>query len=304
MRIPPIQAWLLCGLCVATTALPAHAIDIAGKKPQHVASQFPDTPNQQAIKQAIWAPGIDEGFVPQGMTWADGSVYISSYQSTNPKQDTGPCRLFKTNPVNGKLLGEFNLPAECGHAGGLAYIGNGIMVLSDTFKLYRIDLTKAFSPETSANAITATATLSGQVKGSFIDFDGRSLFVGSFERNATRSKGHFLPLSIFELPSGQSADERIALRTIPLPERAQGAAFDASGALWISSSSRQSGMLFKLDASTGKIVSQYESMIGIEDISFDPNGNLWSVSEAGSLRWKSWKNGRPVIFQISPNLLQ
>lgn len=304
MRIPFIQAWLLCGLFVATTTLPAHAIDISGQKPQHVTGQFPNTPNQQAIKQAIWAPGINEGFVPQGVTWADNAVYISSYLSTNPRQDTGPCRLFKINPTDGKLLGEFNLPAECGHAGGLAYIGNGMMVLSDTFKLYKIDLTKAFSPETSANAITATATLSGQVKGSFIDFDGRSLFVGSFERDATRSKGHFLPLSVFELAAGQSADERIALRTIPLPERAQGAAFDASGTLWISSSSRQSGMLFKLDANTGKIINQYESMIGTEDISFDPNGNLWSVSEAGSLRWKSWKNGRPVIFQISPNLLQ
>jgi hypothetical protein len=37
---------------------------------------------------------------------------------------------------------------------------------------------------------------------------------------------------------------------------------------------------------------------GIEDISFDPQGGLWAVSEAGSKRWLGWATFFPVVFRL------
>jgi hypothetical protein len=38
-------------------------------------------------------------------------------------------------------------------------------------------------------------------------------------------------------------------------------------------------------------------VIGIEDIAFDDAGRLWSVSEAGVLRWQRWGKTFPVLWR-------
>jgi sugar lactone lactonase YvrE len=172
------------------------------------------------------------------------------------------------------------------------------LIASDTRRLYRIDLDKAFAPGNPPNAVTATVALRGEVKGSFVDFDGNAIFVGSFERDAARAKGHFLPLSIFDTHNGKTVDEGMAIRSISLPPEAQGAAFDKAGDLWITASSSRFGHLHRLDSKTGQIASSYEMVIGIEDIAFDDDGRLWSVSEAGSLRWQRWSKTFPVLFRV------
>jgi sugar lactone lactonase YvrE len=252
----------------------------------------------------IWAPVIDDGYVPQGLTWADGVLYLSSYQSIDPKIDRGPCRIYKVDPETGNTLGLFDLPEDCGHAGGLAYAGKGILIASDTRRLYRIDTAAAFSPGHPSNAVTATVTLCGEVKGSFIDFDGSAIFVGSFERDAARAKGHFLPLSVFDSHNGMTVEAAAAVRSIPLPQEAQGAAFDKAGNLWITASSSRFGQLYRLDGRTGQVASSYEMVIGIEDIAFDNDDRLWSVSEAGSLRWQRWSKAFPVLFRVDPGKLK
>lgn len=47
-----------------------------------------------------------------------------------------------------------------------------------------------------------------------------------------------------------------------------------------------------------QVDSLYDVAIGIEDLSFDQEGSLWSVSEAGSRRWAKWSQTFPVIFRI------
>jgi sugar lactone lactonase YvrE len=245
----------------------------------------------------IWAPGIDDGYVPQGVTWADGAVYLSSYQSTDPRTDRGPCRLFKVDPESGNSLGQLDLPGDCGHAGGLAYAGKGILIVSDSRRLYRIDLAAAFPPGNPSNAVTATVALQGEVRGSFIDFDGRDLFVGTYEKH-TKGKGFFLPLSVFDTFNNSMVNTTAAIRSIALPQEAQGAAFDKAGNLWITASSSRFGRLDRVDSQTGQIAASYEMVIGIEDIAFDDEGRLWSVSEAGSLRWQKWGVTFPVLFRV------
>lgn len=290
-------------LC-AFLPLTASAMEVLGKKPSHVWGGPSSAANDQAIAKMIWAPGVEDGYVPQGITWADGAVYLSAYRSTDPKVDRGPCRIFKVDPESGNTLGQFDLPEDCGHAGGLAYAGNGILIAADTRRLYKIDMAAAFPPGSSSNAITATVALRGELKGSFVDFDGGSVFIGSFEKDAAKAKGHFLPLSVFDTHNGKTVSETAAIRSIPLPPEAQGAAFDKAGNLWITASSSRFGLLSRLDSKTGQAASSFEMVIGIEDIAFDDEGRLWSVSEAGSLRWQKWGKTFPVLFRVDLSRLK
>jgi sugar lactone lactonase YvrE len=297
-------AIVVCTFVLASMPFSIMAADVLGEKPRHIWGGPSSVPNDQAITKRIWAPGIDDGYVPQGVTWADGVVYLSSYRSTDPKVDKGPCRIYKVDGKSGKTLGEFDLPEDCGHAGGLAYIGNGILIAADTRRLYKIDARLTFTRQNSTAAVIATVKLSGQLKGSFVDFDGTSVFVGSYEKDVAKGKGYFLPLSIFETHQDKAVDEVIALRTISIPVLSQGAAFDKEGNLWISASSSKFGTLYKLDVKTGQVISSHEMVIGIEDLAFDDEGRLWSVSEAGSLRWSRWAKTFPVVFQIDVTKLK
>jgi outer membrane protein assembly factor BamB len=289
---------------VSLIALTGSAAEVMGKKPRHVWGGPSSVPNEKAITKRIWAPGIDDGYVPQGVTWADGAIYLSSYRSTDPKIDKGPCRIYKVNEENGKTVGEFDLPKDCGHAGGLAYIGNGILVAADTRRLYKIDARSAFGGQDASAAVIGTVMLSGQLKGSFLDFDGTSIFVGSYERDVEKAKGRFLPLSIFDTHDGKAVNEVFAVRTISIPVESQGAAFDKEGNLWVTASSSKFGTLYKLDAKTGRVLSSHKMVIGIEDLAFDDEGRLWSVSEAGSIRLQKWAKTFPLLFRIDLNKLK
>jgi streptogramin lyase len=80
--------------------------------------------------------------------------------------------------------------------------------------------------------------------------------------------------------------------------------FDASGALWLASSNSKYGALYRLDPKTGAVQAKFEMVIGIEDLGFDTEGRLWSVSEAGTRRWSKWSKTYPVIFQIDVSALK
>jgi streptogramin lyase len=74
--------------------------------------------------------------------------------------------------------------------------------------------------------------------------------------------------------------------------------------MWISASSSKFGALYRLKPVTGEVLSKHEVAIGIEDLSFDPEGSLWTVSEAGSRRWAKWSQTFPVIFRIDVTKLK
>ena len=297
-------ATIICALVLASMPVSTAAADVLGKKPRHVWGGPSSVVNDQAITKAIWAPGIDDGYVPQGITAVDGSVLLSSYQSTNPKVDRGPCRVFKVDVKTGEYTGQFDLPEDCGHAGGLVYVGQGVLVASDTRRLYKIDMNKAFQDGDTKNALLGVVRLAGDLKGSFVDFDGTSIFIGSSEKDASKAKGFFLPLSIFEAYKGKTIKEDIASKTFPIAAEAQRAAFDKQGNLWMTFSSSKYGQLQKVDSNSGKVLAEYEMVIGIEDIGFNEDGRLWSVSEAGSLRWLRWAETFPVIFQMDVTKLK
>lgn len=286
---------LSAGLALA--AEPPFAI--LGKKPAHVVLTS-TPPNAQAVTKAIWMPGIDDGYVPQGLTVADSSVLVVGYQSTSTAVGSGPCRVFRLDPASGKTTGYFDMPASSKHAGGMAYLGKGILVVGDTRRLYKISMKRAFADGNTGNAMQAELKLAGALKASSLAFDGKNLFLCSYSKKAEESQGWYLPLSLFN--NKDAADvgvtESAAVHTFAVPTASQGAAFDKSGQLWMTQSGSRFGTLQRLDPKTGTVAASYEMVIGIEDISFDKNGRIWAVSEAGSIRWSRWTATFPVVFAM------
>jgi hypothetical protein len=283
---------------------PVVQAEVLGQKPNYVHEITSSVPNMQAITRMIWAPGLEDGYVPQGMTYAGHAVYMSAYRSTNSKSGKGLCRIFKVEPKTGALLGHFDMDSKCGHAGGLAVSGKGHLIVADTHRLYKIDLAKAFSSSQAANAVMATLDLKGKLKASFVDFQAGSVFIGAYEKNTTDSNGYYLPFALFDSHNGKSINETMASRSIPLPLQSQGAAFDHNGVLWITSSNGQFGLLSRLDSKTGAVHARYEMVNGIEDIGFDDEDKMWSVSESGSIRWRNRSVTFPVIFRIETQRLK
>ncbi len=299
-RLAP-RLTVIAGLLLAVCG-PAVAADVLGVRPSHLAAELPAVPNGDAVLNRIWAPEIDAGYVPQGVTVAGGEVLVSGYRSTDPKVGTGPCRVYRIDPASGRTVGQFDMPPSCGHAGGMAYLGQGMLLVADTRRLYKIDMARAFAGQ--ADAVVATLNLAGEMKGSLVDFDGKSIFIASFDKDAAKARAFFLPVSLFDTHNGATLEPSQAIRSFAVPAEAQGAAFDRNGGLWMSFSSSRFGRLQKLDAETGAVLASHDMVIGIEDLAFDGDGRLWSVSEAGSLRWSRWQVSYPVVFSVDMQRLR
>ena len=284
-------------LLAASLALPVHG-EILGKKPGYLPGEASAVANEQAVTRAIWAPGLDEGYVPQGVAFEAAHVLVSGYRSTDPKVGTGPCRVFRIEAATGRDAGSFDLPGECGHAGGIAGMGGGVIVVADTRRLYRIDLAKALATGKGEDGLTATLRLSGALKGSFAAFDGRDLWIGTYDKDASKARLHRLAVKLFDERNGSTLTDDMAEASLPIPAEAQGAAFDKDGGLWLASSSSRQGTLYRLDRATGAVLAKHDVAVGIEDLEFDGEGRMWSVSEAGSRRWIKWSTTYPVVFQL------
>lgn len=282
----------------------AGALEVIGRKPAHLWGGPSSVDNEEAITRAIWAPGIDDGYVPQGVTVANGAVLVSGYRSADPKVGKGPCRVFRVEAATGRITGQFDMPESCGHAGGLAYLGADRLVVADTRMLYLVDMKRAFQDGNVEQATLGTLKLAGKLKGSLIAFKAPYFFIGSSEKDADKANGFYLALDLFESQRGKTVREDMAARQFRIGTDAQGAAFDAQGNLWLTFSNSKFGTLQRVDPTSGEIKAEYSMPIGIEDIGFDEQGQMWSVSEAGSLRWSNWREKFPVLFRMDVRKLK
>lgn len=288
---------------LAAAAFAAQAAPL-GERPAYLQGEPSAIPNEQALRKSIWAPGLDEGYVPQGLAYGDGMVFVAAYKSTDPKVDKGPCRVFVLAAADGAPKGQFDLPDDCGHAGGIAVVDAGTLVVADTRMLYKIDVARALAAGTASAGLRGTVKLAGRLKGSCADFDGKDLWVGSAEGEAGKSRAHRLSLAVFDTADGKALREDAALSSIPIPINANGMAFDGSGKLWIASSNSKFGALYRLDPADGAILAKYDMAIGLEDLGFDEEGALWTVSEAGSRRWSRWSKTYPLVLRFDPAALK
>lgn len=280
----------------------AEAADPLGRAPTYsdrALGTIPPGPlaNARAVLTRIWVPGLDDDYVPQGLTVVDGALYVGSYKSGETGGSRGPCRLFRVDMTSGAVTGTLDLPPACGHAGGLARGAQGHLWVADTRDVFEIALARP--GEDGVGRITRHLQLIAPVKGSFAAGDGAALWLGSFERHGG---GRLFRFPLAGLKS--SLNETDADATIQLPTLAQGAAFDATGGLWISRSGPAVGELLRLDPKDGRVLSRFAMPAGLEDLSFDAGGRLWTLSEAGARKYRNWSTFLPIIMGLDPAQLR
>ncbi len=293
--------WLWILLSVALMTSTSFAEGPLGTAPTYTDKKLgllPDgpLPNEGAFMSRMWMPGLDDGFVPQGLTVVDEAVYVVAYKSVDGA-GRGPCRLFRLDPASGKVTGTLDLPARCGHAGGAAKGAAGHLWVADTRDIFEVKLDVPAGA--GIGKVTRHIRLTGQVKGSFAAGTGEAIWLGTYETYGEPRLYRFPLASLKDEISEQDADASVVV-----PQRAQGAAFDAKGQLWVTRSSGSFGELVRLDQKSGAVVEKFAIPAGTEDIGFDAKGHLWAVSEAGSKRWLAWSTFFPVVFQVDMSRLR
>jgi len=277
---------------------------LSGASPSYLHEATESVPNAAALGRRIWAPGLDDGYVPQGLASAGDYLFVSAYHP-EPEEHSpnGTCRVFRIERATGRTAGSFGLPAGlCGHAGGLAYLGNGRLLLADTRRIFGIDLARALASGQAEGAME-WVELSGALRGSFAAFDGRDAWIGTWTHDANQSHMYRLSPRIFDEFDRRTVDEREALGSIAIPLEAQGAAFARDGDLWLSASNSKWGRLYRLDPS-GKVKAEYEMTAGLEGLAFDSGGHLWALSESGSRKYLYWGTAFPFVFEIDVSRLR
>jgi hypothetical protein len=305
MRAGPGTRCRIAAIAVAWVtgcAAPSEA-QVIGHKPGYLDSVAPQVPNQAAIGKRIFAPGLEEGWVPQGLAVAGEYLLISGYKPTPDLNATkGPCRVFRIEAATGKMAGQFDIPLDAcnSHAGGLAYLGNGQLILADTQHLSRIDLPRALASGSAEGAIE-TVKITGQLHGSFAaSGGGKEAWTGTWTKNASKARMYRLGPRFFDEHAGKVVDEKRAADSIRVPAEAQGAAFDARGNAWVTASrSNVMSKLYRIDRQ-GNVAAQYDMPMGLEGIAFDSSGRLWAVSESGTRKYQRWGDPFhfPFVFEI------
>lgn len=295
-----IRLGLAIGL-LALTATPTLAQAPMGPPPTYTDRKIgilPNNPlpNEAAFLRRIWMPGLDDGYVPQGLSVVGGAVYVAAYKSVEGA-GRGPCRLYRLDPASGKVIGTMDLPPRCGHAGGVAAGAPGHVWVVDTRDIFEVQI--AGPAIAGLGKVVRHIRLTGQVKGSYAAGTADALWLGAYETHGEPRLYKF-PFAVLK----SEINEQDATESVTVPQRAQGAAFDAAGQLWITRSSGSFGELVRLDMKSGAMLKQFALPAGTEDIGFDADGRLWTVSEAGSKRWLSWSTFFPVVFQVDINRLR
>jgi hypothetical protein len=299
MRIAAMAAALALAACATVGSGPM------GVRPTYLEAVTENVPNAQAIVQRIWTPGLDDGWVPQGLTVAGDRVLISQYHPMpDLKANTGPCRIVALDMASGRTVGSFDMPVGlCTHSGGLAWLGNGQLFLADTRTIFRIDLERALASGKAEGAMKSLK-LSGDLRGSFAASDGTDPWIGTWTKNAVdKSRMYHLDTALFDQYDGQVIDHAKAKETIPVPLESQGAAFAPDGTLWTSASNSKWGKLYHL-ARDGRILATHEMTAGLEDLNFDSRGRLWGLSESGTRKYLSWATHFPFVFAIDVQKLR
>lgn len=291
------RSLILCVLFVAVSH-EGHAQSPLGTRPEYATRDLAEIPNAQALRATIWLPGLQDGYVPQGIVLVDERLFVSAYKSTDRKQERGPCRIFALDVRSGATLAHLDLPKTCGHAGGLAKGEGQTLIVTDTRALFEIEL--AGATEKTLGRVRRAVRLADSVKGSFVAGDAGGFWLGEYARSDAGKMFRF-PWSALQK---QALTEVDAVEVLPSPLSAQGAAIDSQGALWVMRSGSKFGELVKLDRRTGVMVARFAMPAGAEGISFAPDGTLWTLSEAGSQRWNDWAAFYPLAFRFDPKLLR
>lgn len=249
-----------------------------------------------------------EGYVAQGVTLTSDKILYSVYPKTGYAPESAVSKVEIHNRDSHEKIGSFELPKEIKHAGGMAIDKEGNLLVSDTHALYKIDLKKAEKDGHCEHAVLGKRKLENGVQGSSIAYDSKTgrVLVVQFH-NITQAEGFFFDTQqIFENTSDVVLSGKEALGAVKLPCQVQGAAWDAQGNLWLSRSNLWTkGEVCRIDESTGEILERHQLIAGLQDIEFDNDGKLWTLSEAGAKPYE-WMTHVEFakVFQLNMNNLK
>ncbi len=283
------------------------AENIRGMRPGYGPLRVSAVPNEQAIIRRLWVPGLDAGYNPQGLATVADAVLVSAYRSDAYGVNRGPCRLFRLDPESGRATGHADVPAPCGHAGGLAYPGGDRLYVADTHALFEIFLRQAFDAQ--ALPIRGIRLGPGLVGALAVSTPG-AIWTGTYKEDGPGRLYRFTNAVLSGLHDGATLTIADASAELAIPSYAQGAAFDRDGKLWVARSHNRWGELDRLDAATGAVERRYAVAAGIEGIAFDQGGLLWAVSEAGARHVYDNIFAAlvmpffPLVFAIDPKVLE
>lgn len=278
----------------------------------------PTSPSLQSyatpIQHRVWVPNLDDFFDPQGLAVVSDrspeSILVSGFvRETYDRGDNkGQCRVFRVDPMTGHVQGRVDVETlpTCGHAGGIAYAGDGVLFIADSATLFRTTLETAFGTAPSFQKIP----LADPLTGGNATFGLGALWLGTYKESGSGTLYRFDAETLAKHSDGTTLTAGEATRTIPLPSYTQGVAFHPDGRLWIARSDVMWGRLEQLDPETGAVIRGYDVPAGTEGIGFAKDARLWAVSEAGARRFFNilfvgpFLPFNPLIYAIDLTLLQ
>ncbi len=279
--------------------------DVAGPRPAYLDdAQLAVYPGRAALCRAMWLPGADRGFVPQGLALDGDTAWVSGYHDG---AHTRPCQLVHVRLDGEPLVFQDRVvgrvrhrePVLCRHGGGLLRTAEGLW-LAETHRLWLLDPALVGK----GDPVLRGWRLEEPVRGSFLvpGASGR-LGLGGY-RAHDRGAVHWYDVATLLAPGrtvlaasrrdrspGTSTAQRVLPRRVGIaPVRAQGAArIDGGAPTYVSSTS-----------GCGKL-----ALPGGTRVAFAPGAEdaeqqgalLWSVSEAGAFRY--FRLGRPLVPMLA-----
>lgn len=292
------------GLLAAFVATGGACADepILGPRPDYTDKPISAVPNADAIGRRIWAPGLNDGFVPQGVALAGDRLLVSCYRGGGSDAASGESRIFAVDPATGAVTGQFVLPADVGHPGGLAVDGATLFV-ADGGKLLRLDLPRSLA--TGRAVVTGRRSIAREMGPSFLTWHDGALWFGPFKRETGPAPRLYrVPVEVVFVEGRVTPLlPRDATHSLPIPLLVQGVVFDDRNQLWLSASVQKEGWLYRVAVADGRVLARHAMPPGIEGLAATAAGRIWSVGECGSQRWLKSAAFYPLLFEIDPERL-
>ena len=282
-----IAAVLAAAISLHEAPAETASASILGDRPGYGLASVSVVPNEAAIVQRIWMPGLDDGYNPQGLAIAGDSILVAAYRSESPQVHRGPCRVFRVDRTTGRATAQLDVPPPCGHAGGLATAAApGRLYVADTHTLFAVALDSALG----GAGRFAIHPLGPGLAGSLAVSGADAIWLGTYREDEPGRLYRFAAAALDAMPDGAALNASDATVQIAIPSYAQGAAIDPDGHLWVARSTLRWGELDRLDAASGRLEREFQAPPGLEGIAFEAAGSLWAVSEAGARHYyEGWR---------------